>query len=92
MHNSNCTAPDTCVCSSGYNGSYCQYRKFGFVSKYISFLWSLAICPSGCLNGGNCVSELLNLNAVFVEMNFLLDCTIKLHMSINIHWFNMSNS
>jgi len=28
MHSSNCTAPQTCVCSTGYNGSYCEYRKF----------------------------------------------------------------
>ncbi len=33
-HSSNCTAPNTCVCSAGYNGSYCQDRKFFIINDF----------------------------------------------------------
>ena len=57
QHSSNCTAPNTCVCSAGYNGSYCQSRKFVIAYFQIDYFFlSLAICTSPCLNGGTCVS------------------------------------
>jgi hypothetical protein len=35
MHNSNCTGPNTCVCSAGYNGTYCEDRKFPSIQNFL---------------------------------------------------------
>jgi len=46
MNGGSCTAPNTCTCASGYNGSLCEYP----------------ICSNSCQNGGVCVINNNHIN------------------------------
>lgn len=52
----NCSSPNVCTCLPGYNGTFCEFGKFHQLIDFNIRKFPLAICPSPCLNGGNCVS------------------------------------
>ncbi len=62
--NGDCTRPGNCSCHAGWRGSRCNEGKFLMTTSYTNnyylskLLHPIAICypPSGCLNGGYCIS------------------------------------